>query len=311
MTVLVSVLVPLYNHEHYIGRCLDSVLGDSHANKEIIIIDDGSTDASKAAVEQWMRCNPVRPPLTLISRPNRGLTATLNELIALANGQYIKMLASDDYIVADGIAACAAYLTRHSECDAVFGDAIMVDETNVVTSPSCLFAYRMRQPANYLDARRLRREIILRWSVPGPVLCLRSDFLRRIGGFDEHLVIEDWDLFLRILAGGTLAFVNHPVAAYRLHADNASRVVAPARRVRNLKNMVATADKHLAAFGGAERGYLAATRALYLAKIAYLQRDKLRCAGHLAAYAVTLCAAHLGLARGPARVRPTLENDKP
>src|SRR5512136_2848404 len=98
---LVSIMVPLYKHEAYIGQCLDSILSDTYPHKELIVIDDGSPDGSAEVVRQWQEKNAEKLSggFTFISRENRGISATLNELIALSRGEYIAIVASDDYLL--------------------------------------------------------------------------------------------------------------------------------------------------------------------------------------------------------------------
>lgn len=98
---LVSVLVPLYNHARYVNRCLDSVLEDGYSRVEIIIIDDGSKDDSAALAQKWFEKQDSLPieRFELESRPNKGVTRSLNELITKARGDYLILLASDDYLL--------------------------------------------------------------------------------------------------------------------------------------------------------------------------------------------------------------------
>lgn len=295
MEPLVSVIIPLYNHQNYIVACLQSILNDGYGNKEIIVIDDGSTDESKSVVSTWLKNNNLEEKIRFISRENKGLTKTLNELISIAKGEYIKFIASDDFIVSNGIKKSADYLISHPDCDVVIGDAVTVDDAGAVISNSCLFEYRKRNLKNYLNPHSLRSEIIVRWSLPGPVSFMRRDFLIKIGMFDENLVIEDWDFFLRIIISGKLHFINETVAAYRLHNSNASRVVEVQRRIRNISNMIKTIDKNINSFAGYEKSYLGAMRESYKAKIAYLRQEKIRCAMYLGQYVLKMSMAKVSV----------------
>jgi glycosyltransferase involved in cell wall biosynthesis len=129
MPPLVSILIPLYNHEHFIAKCLDSVLEDTYPDKEIVIIDDGSKDSSAEVVMQWRSAQSESLPcsFTFISRENRGVTSTLNELVALAQGGLLAILASDDYLLPGGIEARTNYLEQNRDKLAVIGDCKLVD----------------------------------------------------------------------------------------------------------------------------------------------------------------------------------------
>ena len=92
---LVSVVLPIYNVEKYLPKCLDSVVGQSYENIEIICINDGSPDESEKIVADYMK-NDSR--IVLINQKNQGLSGARNTGIENAKGEYIMFLDSDDWI---------------------------------------------------------------------------------------------------------------------------------------------------------------------------------------------------------------------
>lgn len=92
---LISVLVPVYNSEKYIKRCIESILKQTYKNFEIIIIDDGSTDNSKKICTDYLKKDQ---RVKLIKQNNRGIAYTRNRLINEAIGKYITFIDSDDYV---------------------------------------------------------------------------------------------------------------------------------------------------------------------------------------------------------------------
>ena len=101
---LVSVIVPSYNHARFVQACLESVAADPYPAKELVIIDDGSTDGSAHVIQSWIE-QPSASELAIRYEvhPNHGQTRTLNELLALASGRYIAYVASDDLLVPGGL----------------------------------------------------------------------------------------------------------------------------------------------------------------------------------------------------------------
>ena len=97
-TPLVSVLIPCYNAEKYIGETLESVFRQTWQNIEVIVVDDGSKDNSADVVRRFRR-----PNLKLIEQTNHGQTASLNECLAHANGDLVQYLDADDLIAPDKI----------------------------------------------------------------------------------------------------------------------------------------------------------------------------------------------------------------
>jgi glycosyltransferase involved in cell wall biosynthesis len=91
--LLLSVIVPVYNGEKYVAQCLENLLHQSYKNLEILVIDDGSTDASAAIAASY--------PVRVIHQENQGLSAARNAGIAAATGQYLHFMDVDDLINLD------------------------------------------------------------------------------------------------------------------------------------------------------------------------------------------------------------------
>ena len=104
-TPVISVLIPAYNHEKYIRGTIESVLGQTYRDLEVVVINDGSTDGTDSAIREYKDSRVV-----YISRENRGAHNTINQAIALAQGEYVSILNSDDVYEADRLEKCLAYL---------------------------------------------------------------------------------------------------------------------------------------------------------------------------------------------------------
>lgn len=267
---LVSVAIPLYNHAQFIVRCLDSILEDSYPNKEIIIIDDGSRDTSASLVRQWHSEHPSIPEqkFTFICRENRGLTKTLNELVGLSQGELIAILASDDYLLPDGIAVRVAYLESHHDKLAVFGDCKLVDYNGTVIEKSGLTDLHGGRKSHLSNSRLLSYEIVYNWCVPGPVFMARKEVYTLLGGYNEDIAVEDWDFYLRLVSRNLLGFVDQPVAAYRIRPDegpkeNNNQQFITQHLIRFNNAMLQTVINNRAYFKGIKRAYLYAEKLKY------------------------------------------------
>jgi glycosyltransferase involved in cell wall biosynthesis len=225
---LVSVVIPAYNHERFLRQCLDSVLAADYPNKEIVVIDDGSTDGTRAVAEGWAAQHGHEIPISVTSRPNRGVTRTLNELLAKAHGDYVWPVASDDYLLPQGMGILAGALDADSSINAVFGDCIVIDMTGLKVHDSALFEYRSTNRAWLTD--RLAEELIVNWTVAGPVMMYRREPIVAMGGYSVDLRVEDWDFYLRLASRDWLRFLDGAtVSAYRIHAGNEHRNPATQR----------------------------------------------------------------------------------
>jgi glycosyltransferase involved in cell wall biosynthesis len=217
----VSVLVPLYNHRRYIRACLDSVAGEDYPNLEIVIIDDGSTDGSHEVVEEWA-AGMSNFEVTFLRRGNRGLSRTLNDLVEMAQGHYVAPIASDDKLVRGGIRARVEYLRQNPGKLAVFGDAIVIDPDDRQLLDSAISGLHGGDKSRLLRDDCRLDELVFRWCVPGPVLLASRELYSIVGPYDEQLIVEDFDFYLRMASKGLLGFVDLPVAAYRWHMNSIS-----------------------------------------------------------------------------------------
>lgn len=250
---LVSVLVPLYNHARYLEHCLDSILADGYPRIEIIIIDDGSRDDSLALAQKWFKGkDPSLLERFLIeSRPNKGVTRTLNELVAKSSGDYLVLLASDDFLLKGGIGARLDYLQTHPDKLAVFGDCIVVDENGLKTHDSAIVDLHEGHKECLLKDELIALELIYKWCATGPGFMARRRMYSQIGLYDEKLIVEDWDMYLRLAAYGSLGFIAESVAAYRYHGGNS--VLNASTRVAQVDSLKRTALKNYSLFRGVLR----------------------------------------------------------
>lgn len=96
----ISVIIPVYNDEKYLKQCVESVLTQSYRNLEVILVDDGSTDATPAICEEFRRQdNRIR----IIYKQNEGVGASRNTGLAMATGDYVLFIDHDDWLLEDHI----------------------------------------------------------------------------------------------------------------------------------------------------------------------------------------------------------------
>jgi glycosyltransferase involved in cell wall biosynthesis len=291
---LVSILIPAFNHERFVQRCLDSVLDDPWPAKELLIIDDGSTDATGERIAAWVAGHARDIPVRFVRRPNRGVAATLNELAAMAQGEFLRLGASDDYFLPGGLQAQVRYLEAHPDKQAVVGDSIVVDTHDRLLHDSGMCGLHRADKRLYLSDAGIRRAVIGRWAIGGPVTLLRRGVLAQFGGWSAGLRIDDWDFFLRLAARDALGFVDVRVCAYRVHQANLSRTRHRATRVMHLDESRRVALRRTALFEGADRTLLEAQVHYIGAKIAFLRRRPFALAAHMAAYLVLAARARGG-----------------
>lgn len=125
MQPLLSVIVPVYNVEKYLDECLCSIVKQlPGADMEIILVDDGSTDAGGTICDRYAKENP---KIKVIHQTNQGLAAARNTGLAVASGQYVGFIDSDDYVADDWYAQISATLTADESIDILFFDYIKLN----------------------------------------------------------------------------------------------------------------------------------------------------------------------------------------
>jgi glycosyltransferase involved in cell wall biosynthesis len=265
---LVSIIVPLYNHARYIAATLESFATEGHPNLEVVILDDGSKDDSFAVAQAWLDQHPnVFANAILERQENAGISKTLNRLVARANGEFITAVASDDLLLPGGIQTRLAALERRPDWLAVFGDASVIDAHGRGTASSALRKLN-RANTKALSSDPFRtQELILRWSVPGPVLLARRqtyDPICGVGGFKELPFLEDRFFYLQLLARKALGFVENRVAAYRIHDKNS--ITRPDLQSLMWNDTFESENEMIPQFSGEDRRaleFVAARSALY------------------------------------------------
>lgn len=115
MTPLVSIIVPVYNAEKTIGRCIDSILNQTYKRFELLLLDDGSSDASGEICDTYAEKDA---RIRVIHKENSGVSDTRNQGIAMAQGEYLQFLDSDDWITPDATGLFVRTATEH-QCDMV------------------------------------------------------------------------------------------------------------------------------------------------------------------------------------------------
>ena len=207
----VSVVMPAYQAGATISQALHSVLAQTWEDFELLVVDDGSTDATAAVVDS-VADRRVR----LLRQPNRGPAAARNHGVSAARGPLIAFLDADDRWLPERL---ALQVPAIQDADFVYGDAFEV-----------LPDGRIRRYSERVPAPPDRESDMLRWLVvqPNPIplltVLVRGDLLRQVGCFDTGLFgVEDLDLWVRLAAAGCrFRRLAQPLAEYTVSETSVS-----------------------------------------------------------------------------------------
>ncbi|GGA99443.1 glycosyltransferase family 2 protein [Mucilaginibacter rubeus] len=226
---LVSIIVPCYNHEKYVFGALNSIADDTYPNKEIVVINDGSTDNSNNVINQWINRHEAIVSIKYINRENKGLCATLNELLRLSKGKYILPLASDDALYGDTITKRVEILEENESTGklVLVSDALVIDGDNKVILQSSMAEYNSGNKSKYETEEGIMEEVIKNPSISGATSLLNRKIFDIVGYYPEDLKAEDWYFYQRAAANKAVLFWNQPVSLYRVHSANTSGLATP------------------------------------------------------------------------------------
>ena len=209
---LVSIVIPCYNHEKFIIDSIQSAIDQTFENVELIIIDDGSIDNSVAKIESLIdQCQQRFTNFEFRTRPNKGLSTTLNEALEWCQGEYYSPNASDDIMLKDKIEKQVKLLIDKPSITGICGAVQIIDSEGSLS-------YRIRQPEKLYEFKDL---IYTDSFLPAPGHMLRLAALRKTGGYIEGMLIEDWYIYLKILEdGGKILYTDELYCYYRIHGEN-------------------------------------------------------------------------------------------
>jgi len=201
-----------YNHEPYVESAVRSVMDQKGVDFELIVLDDGSSDRSPEILERLSK----ELQFTYIHRPNKGVIATLNEMLSVARGKFYCTFASDDMMPPDRLKKQSDFLASHPDAAACFGQIVSMDgDGNISASKDPRYLRSVPQVAfeeSFLGQKALH----------GCSEMLVTEKIRALGGYDTRYFFEDYPMFLKILH----VYGPQPVSAdfvccyYREHGDN-------------------------------------------------------------------------------------------
>ena len=207
-TVRISVIIPTHNRRDYLLACLDSVAAQRRGADEVIVVDDGSTDGTAAAVA-------ARPGVTLITQANAGPGAARNRGAAAATGDYLAFLDSDDLWFPWSLAVMAEVIAQHDSPAMIFARYVDFSGT-LPTDAAERTPAAMTFPAYFDSAAH-------GFFAGAGMMVIARDAFHAVGGFaEDRLNAEDHDLAFRLGTAPGFAQITAPViVAHRVHDGNA------------------------------------------------------------------------------------------
>lgn len=207
---LVSVIVPVYNRADLVGKTIESILGQTYRNIEIIAVNDGSTDGSLGVLKEYSSRYPGK--VVVVDQQNTGQVRARNAGIQQAKGEFIAFLDSDDTWEREKLALQIPLFK--AGVGLVYCAIKEVDQdSRVIRTVPCENGLR----------GTIYHELLIKNRMTGGSVVVSRRALARVGLFDEALqAAENWDLWIRIARDFTVDYVSFPLVQYLKHSGNIS-----------------------------------------------------------------------------------------
>lgn len=220
---LVSVIMPAYNAEKYIGMSIESVMKQTYENVELIVVDDASTDNTLEIIRQYASAWHDRIRIS-VRQQNGGTAAALNDAIELAEGSYICWLSADDLYCEDMVESEVEYLKQNTNCDAVFSRCAYIDENNC-------FEGELDYPAEFKDlfatgTGGIIMRLLLGNFWHGCSILAKAECFKREERFNvAYKGAQDYDFWLRMAADYDIGYLDKVNVLSRNHSEQGSRKI--------------------------------------------------------------------------------------
>jgi len=229
---LVSVIMPCYNGEKFIGEAIESVINQTCKNWELIVVDDGSTDNSKEIIRQY--CIADKRIQYIQHKKNKGIPFARNTGIRASKGEYIALLDQDDKWLSNKLdLQLDKFYMSKPEIGLVFGNI------NIIDSYGCLIYKSKNIKINFakINQRDLVRHLFLNCFIPSITVMFKRKCIKEVGGFDENILWggDDYELWLRLANKFKFAYINKVLGIRRLHRNNYS---ATERMIRGQMQLI-------------------------------------------------------------------------
>jgi len=215
----ISVIMPAYNHERFVGIAIESVLSQSFYDLELIIVNDGSRDGTEHVVRSF--CDP---RIRYFKQENQGAHNAINFGISQALGCYLTIINSDDVYHKERLAELLGLLER-SGAKLAFSDLVITDDQlKPLSNNYPTVAWFERVKSVYQQTGSLLYSLLSgNWIVTTSNLFMETEFVRKVGPFADLRYVHDYDFILRALTNfepENIAYCDQKLLYYRLHQSN-------------------------------------------------------------------------------------------
>ena len=213
-TPLVSVIIPAYNGEQFIGEAIESALAQRGVAIEVIVVDDGSSDQTVERIVEFGE------RVRLFQKKNGGVASARNFGIARARGRFVALLDQDDRYLPGKLATQIDMMNNCPEAVVCHGNIRMIDALG-----HALHNGHLGHPTDESMPSGMVLERLFQWNfILACTALMQRDAVLAVGGFNERLWgVDDYELWMKLATLGPIIYANEIISEYRWHGENASR----------------------------------------------------------------------------------------
>jgi glycosyltransferase involved in cell wall biosynthesis len=210
----ITVIIPAYNHEKFVKQAIMSVVNQTYGfdNIQLLTVDDCSSDSTSKILEELSKKYGFR---NVINSVNQGVVKNLNLMLNEAEGKYVALCASDDYWdeqkLENQVSLMESLGDEFGMCHTI---ASVIDEYDN-------FVFYQDRGIEFQEC--IFPKILIDNAIVAPSVLIRKEVFDKVGLFDENILFEDRDMWIRIAQSYKIAFVNEPLVFRRQHINNLGR----------------------------------------------------------------------------------------
>lgn len=219
---LLSVVMPVYNHELYVREAIESVINQNYKNIELIMIDDGSKDSSFEIMKEYSNSTNV----IAIKQENAGAHNAINRGLGMAKGEYLAIINSDDVFETDRFSTMISFMEENKEIGFTCSYITVIDDKGkklgVKEGWKNMEPWTVECPEKSLKVNDdfVENLIMSNFTSTTSNFLFRRDVYEMIGGMRNLRFAHDWDFALRVAAEYKCAIIERPLMRYRVHNSN-------------------------------------------------------------------------------------------
>lgn len=204
----VSIIIPFYNCS-YVDQAVQSALSQTYTNKEVIVVDDGSTKFTE-------KLDPFRENIIYLRKENGGTATALNQGIRSATGEYIAWLSSDDFFLPDKISKQISFMFQHKAVVSFTNYDYVDKNNNILISWAC---------PRFSDVNEVYKAFLTCNPVNGCTVIIKKNIFNQMGYFNPELrYTHDYGMWLRLLVNGyKIHYLDEVLLKFRSHEEAGTR----------------------------------------------------------------------------------------